>query len=93
MASFTLKSAQFRREREQTWRELEGLLARAEKDGLGSLTAAELNRLPVLYRSAASSLSSMPIHSRSTSAVCSPRSGAGRASGGASSPKRMALAT
>lgn len=57
MPSFTLKSAQFRREREQAWRELEGLLARVEKGGLGSLSAAELNRLPVLYRSAASSLS------------------------------------
>jgi uncharacterized membrane protein SpoIIM required for sporulation len=57
MSEFVLKSAQFRREREQAWRELEGLLARAEKDGLGSLSAAELNRLPVLYRSAASSLS------------------------------------
>jgi uncharacterized membrane protein SpoIIM required for sporulation len=57
MAAFTLKSAQFRREREQAWRELEGLLARVEKDGLRSLSAAELSRLPVLYRSAVSSLS------------------------------------
>ena len=54
---FTLKSAQFRREREQSWRELEGLLERVEKSGLPSLTAEELNRLPVLYRSAVSSLS------------------------------------
>src|SRR5687767_10725660 len=54
---FTLKSAQFRKEREQSWRELEGLLERAEKSGLPSLTAEELNRLPVLYRSAVSSLS------------------------------------
>ncbi|HEV8580383.1 MAG TPA: stage II sporulation protein M [Thermoanaerobaculia bacterium] len=57
MSEFVLKSAQFRREREQAWRELEGLLAKVEKSGLGSLSAAELNRLPVLYRSAASSLS------------------------------------
>src|SRR6185295_2072265 len=57
MAAFTLKSAQFRREREKAWRELEDLLARAEKSGLASFSAAELNRLPVLYRSAASSLS------------------------------------
>lgn len=57
MTSFTLKSAQFRREREKTWRELEGLLARVEEAGLASLSAAELNRLPVLYRAAASSLS------------------------------------
>jgi uncharacterized membrane protein SpoIIM required for sporulation len=57
MAEFILKSAQFRREREAAWRELEELLARQEKGGLKSLTAAELNRLPVLYRSAISSLS------------------------------------
>ncbi len=57
MSDFTLKSAQFRREREQSWRELETLLAQVEKSGLESLSAAELNRLPVLYRSAASSLS------------------------------------
>jgi uncharacterized membrane protein SpoIIM required for sporulation len=54
---FTLKSAQFRREREESWRELEALLERVEKSGLQDLTAAELNRLPVLYRGAASSLS------------------------------------
>jgi len=55
--TFTLKSAQFRREREEAWRELEGLLTRVDARGLRSLTAAELNRLPVLYRGAASSLS------------------------------------
>ena len=55
--AFTLKSAQFRREREEAWRELELLLERVEKRGLQDLTAAELNRLPVLYRGAASSLS------------------------------------
>jgi uncharacterized membrane protein SpoIIM required for sporulation len=55
--AFTLKSAQFRREREEAWRELEGLLTRVETKGLRSLAAAELNRLPVLYRGAASSLS------------------------------------
>jgi len=57
MAEFALKSAQFRKEREQSWRELEGLLERVEKSGLSNLTAEELNRLPVLYRSAVSSLS------------------------------------
>ncbi|MEA2602174.1 MAG: hypothetical protein QOF89_3166 [Acidobacteriota bacterium] len=55
--AFTLKSAQFRREREEAWRELELLLERVESKGLRDLTAAELNRLPVLYRGAASSLS------------------------------------
>jgi uncharacterized membrane protein SpoIIM required for sporulation len=57
MPEFVLKSAQFRREREAAWRELEELLGRLEKRGLKSLTAAELHRLPVLYRSAVSSLS------------------------------------
>jgi uncharacterized membrane protein SpoIIM required for sporulation len=55
--SFALKSAQFRKEREGAWRELEELLDRVEKKGLRSLSAAELNRLPILYRSATSSLS------------------------------------
>lgn len=55
--AFTLKSAQFRREREEAWRELEMLLMRVEASGLRSLTPGELNRLPVLYRGAASSLS------------------------------------
>jgi uncharacterized membrane protein SpoIIM required for sporulation len=57
MPEFDLKSAQFRREREAAWKELEGLLARLEKGGLETLTAEELHRLPVLYRSAVSSLS------------------------------------
>src|SRR5436305_6370748 len=57
MPEFDLKSAQFRREREAAWKELEELLARLEKKGLESLTADELNRLPVLYRSAVSALS------------------------------------
>jgi uncharacterized membrane protein SpoIIM required for sporulation len=51
-----LKSTQFRREREDSWRELEGLVVQVEKEGLGSLSAPELHRLPVLYRSALSSL-------------------------------------
>jgi len=53
----SLKSAQFRRERESTWRELETLVDQVEGTGLKSLSAAELNRLPVLYRGAVSSLS------------------------------------
>ena len=57
MPELDLKSAQFRREREASWRELEELLERLEKGGLESLTSAELNRLPILYRSAVSSLS------------------------------------
>jgi len=52
-----LKSAEFRREREQTWRELEGLVERAEKNGVASLDAASLTRLPTLYRATLSGLS------------------------------------
>lgn len=52
-----LRSYQFRREREESWKELEALVFRAEKKGLYSLSAKELFRLPVLYRSALSSLS------------------------------------
>jgi len=52
-----MKSYEFRREREESWRELEGLVRRVERSGLGRLTADELQRLPVLYRAVLSSLS------------------------------------
>ncbi len=51
------RSLSFRREREASWRELETLAARVESSGLDSLSAAELIRLPVLYRATLSSLS------------------------------------
>lgn len=57
MEQFQLKSYQFRREREKTWRELEAMLAQVERRGLRSLSADELSRLPELYRAALSSLS------------------------------------
>lgn len=57
MASFKLKSLEFRREREATWRELESLVSAIEKGGLHSLTDNELSRLPILYRAVVSSLS------------------------------------
>lgn len=57
MSEVRLKSYEFRREREDTWRELEILLARAEKSGIQSLTPRELFRLPNLYRATISSLS------------------------------------
>lgn len=57
MAGFELKSHQFRREREESWRELEELCRRVERSGLRRLSADELRRLPLLYRGAASSLS------------------------------------
>ncbi len=53
----TLRSVQFRREREATWRQLEDMLARVHDKGLGGLAAEELATLPHLYRSSLSSLS------------------------------------
>lgn len=52
-----LKSAQFRREREGVWRELEALVARAEQHGVASLDSDSLARLPTLYRATLSGLS------------------------------------
>jgi len=56
-ARFELRSAVFRREREASWRELESLLTRIERAGLGSLEHEELAQLPLLYRTAVGSLS------------------------------------
>lgn len=55
--AYRLKSFEFRREREAGWRELEEILARADKQGLRRLTSEELYRLPLLHRAALSSLS------------------------------------
>ncbi len=52
-----LKSYRFRREREEHWSQLGKLIDHAERRGLRSLPAAELFRLPSLYRSCMSSLS------------------------------------
>jgi uncharacterized membrane protein SpoIIM required for sporulation len=52
-----LRSVEFRREREATWRELEDLLAAADRRGLRTLSAEQLARLPHLYRATLSSLS------------------------------------
>ncbi len=57
MAEFELKSSQFRRERAESWSELEQLIDRVERTGPRGLAADELSRLPSLYRSAVSSLS------------------------------------
>jgi uncharacterized membrane protein SpoIIM required for sporulation len=57
VSGFELKSTAFRREREGSWRELEVLIRKAESGDLGSLTSAELFRLPKLYRASLSSLS------------------------------------
>ena len=52
-----MRSVEFRREREATWNELEGLITAADKRGLRSLSAEERARLPHLYRATLSSLS------------------------------------
>jgi uncharacterized membrane protein SpoIIM required for sporulation len=52
-----LRSSEFRRGREDSWRELEALVGRAERRGVRALSAEELQRLPLLYRSTLSSLS------------------------------------
>ncbi len=53
----SLQSADFRREREQAWRRLEGILERAERDGVRRLPGRDLVALPSLHRAALSSLS------------------------------------
>jgi uncharacterized membrane protein SpoIIM required for sporulation len=57
MAPFQLKSQQFRKEREWDWRKLDSLLNRVETKGARALNDDELLAVPVLYRSALSSLS------------------------------------
>lgn len=52
-----LKSSQFRKGREQGWLDLERLVALVERKGVRSLNLDELQRLPILYRAALSSLS------------------------------------
>src|SRR5262252_4107811 len=57
MQELTLKSQRFRKEREAEWKKLEDLLARAERSSASALSDDEIIALPVLYRSALSSLS------------------------------------
>lgn len=52
-----LKSSEFRKGREEGWRELEKLVRRVERRGVRSLSLDELQQLPILYRAALSSLS------------------------------------
>ena len=56
-AGIVLKSSEFRRARENGWRDLEQLIDAAEKRGIRALAPDDLQRLPLLYRSALSSLS------------------------------------
>jgi uncharacterized membrane protein SpoIIM required for sporulation len=53
----TLKSREFRKEREAGWTELETLVFQAHEHGMKSLSTEDLRRLPLLYRAALSSLS------------------------------------
>jgi len=55
--TLTLKSSEFRKGREAGWRELEALVAHVERRGVRTLSLHELQRLPILYRAALSSLS------------------------------------
>ncbi len=55
--AIVIRSAEFRKGRQAAWAELDALIAKAEKKGVGRLTADELRRLPRLYRTAVSSLS------------------------------------
>lgn len=57
MADFKLKSSQFRKERERSWKELDRILDEVQRRGVLSLSPRDLHRLPALYRGAASSLS------------------------------------
>jgi uncharacterized membrane protein SpoIIM required for sporulation len=56
IASAALRSDRFRLEREGDWRRLEKIVARMEKGGLRRIPDDDLLALPVLYRSAVSSL-------------------------------------
>ena len=55
-AAVNLKSSEFRRGREASWRELERLISSVDRGGVRALTADELQRLPLLYRATLSSL-------------------------------------
>jgi uncharacterized membrane protein SpoIIM required for sporulation len=57
VSEIQLKSQRFRREREADWRQLEAIVDKAEKRSASALTDAEILAMPVLYRSALSSLS------------------------------------
>ncbi len=57
MSDGVLKSSQFRKEREGSWKELQSLVETIEKKGIKALSAQELTRLPNLYRFTLSSLS------------------------------------
>jgi hypothetical protein len=53
----TLRSAEFRKAREESWRLLDDMVNRVEAGGIGALSAGEAQEIALLYRSAVSSLS------------------------------------
>ncbi len=53
----TIRSLQFRQEREQEWDQLESLIAKINKEGRAALSADECLAMPRLYRAALSGLS------------------------------------
>lgn len=55
--ALVLRSAEFRKGREEGWRRLDDMVGRIEKKGISSLRAEEIQALPLLYRAAMSSLS------------------------------------
>lgn len=55
--ALVLRSAEFRKGREEAWQQLESLVSRMEAAGAKKLSADEARRLPLLYRTAVSSLS------------------------------------
>lgn len=55
--ALTLRSAEFRKGRESAWRRLDDMVGRIEGRGFDSLSAEEVQELPLLYRAAMSSLS------------------------------------
>lgn len=55
--ALTLRSAEFRKTREQSWKLLDDMVSRIEKGSIKDLSAGELEKLPLLYRSVLSSLS------------------------------------
>jgi uncharacterized membrane protein SpoIIM required for sporulation len=57
MSDLPLRSSEFRRERQASWLELERLVEKAQRSDVRRLSAADLARLPLLYRAALSSLS------------------------------------
>lgn len=55
--ALVLRSAEFRKGREDGWRRLDDMVGRIEKKGISSLRAEEIQALPLLYRATMSSLS------------------------------------